>query len=170
MPDKDTAFRKYFQPHYYRQLRALAGPFNLYRRFIFNYADITTILKDLLRGAKRTFAYPEAVKQTSISIKNAITKEAPLTHPDPSAFVYLTTDDSNITMGAVLQHYNDGFWGPLALFSARLQPAVSRYSTFGRELLVVCLAVRHSGHALEGFLFNVFTAHKPHDIRAAFIP
>lgn len=50
---------------------------------------------------------------------------------------------------------------PLSFFSKRLLPAESRYSTFGRELLAVYLAIRHFRHMLEGRPFTVFTDHKP---------
>nr|VZI31718.1 unnamed protein product [Spirometra erinaceieuropaei] len=50
---------------------------------------------------------------------------------------------------------------PLAFFSKELLPAETRYSSFGRELLAIYLAVQHFRHFLEGRNFNVFTDHKP---------
>ena len=38
--------------------------------------------------------------------------------------------------------------------------AESLYSTFGRELLAVYLAIRHFRHMLEGRDFTIFTDHK----------
>ncbi|BHF81682.1 hypothetical protein SprV_0802481500 [Sparganum proliferum] len=48
-----------------------------------------------------------------------------------------------------------------AFFSRKLSPAVTRYSTFGRELLAVFTAVKHFRHFLEGRDFTVFSDHKP---------
>ncbi|BHF74000.1 hypothetical protein SprV_0401708400 [Sparganum proliferum] len=42
-----------------------------------------------------------------------------------------------------------------------LLPAETRYSTFGRELLAIYLAVEHFRHFLEGLDFTVFMDHKP---------
>ncbi len=52
-------------------------------------------------------------------------------------------------------------WRPLAFFSKALQPAVQRYSTFGRELLAAYLSVKHFRHYAEGGRLLVFTDHKP---------
>lgn len=49
----------------------------------------------------------------------------------------------------------------LVFFSQKLKPAETWYSTFGRELLGVYLAVRHFRYILEGHEFHVLTDHKP---------
>lgn len=46
------------------------------------------------------------------------------------------------------------------IFSKKMTPAETRYSTFDRELLAVYLAVRHFRHLLEGRQFHVLTDHK----------
>jgi hypothetical protein len=50
---------------------------------------------------------------------------------------------------------------PLAFFSAKLEPAQTRYSAFDRELLAVYLSIRHFRWLLEGRTFYVLTDHKP---------
>ena len=42
-----------------------------------------------------------------------------------------------------------------------MKPAETCYSTFGRELLAVYLAIKHFRHFLEGRHFHVLTDHKP---------
>ena len=71
------------------------------------------------------------------------------------------TDASDVAVGAVLQQRVNHVWQPLGFFSKRLQPAETRYSTFGRELLAVYLSIRHFRHHLEGRQFFVLTDHKP---------
>ena len=70
-------------------------------------------------------------------------------------------DASNIAVGGVLQQLVSGTWRPIAFFSRRLQPAETRYTTFGRELLAVYLAIKHFRHMVEGRMFSVWTDHKP---------
>ncbi|BHF65886.1 hypothetical protein SprV_0200890000 [Sparganum proliferum] len=70
-------------------------------------------------------------------------------------------DDSTLSVGAVLQQHLAGSNRPLAFFSKKRLPAKTRYSTFGRELLGIYLAVKHFRHFLEGQDFTVFTDHKP---------
>ncbi len=48
-----------------------------------------------------------------------------------------------------------------SLFSKKMNPAETRYSTFDRELLAVYLAIKHFRHFLEGRDFHVLTDHKP---------
>nr|CDS25349.1 gag pol polyprotein [Hymenolepis microstoma] len=45
--------------------------------------------------------------------------------------------------------------------SKKLTTTEMRYSTFGRELLAIYLAVKHFRHILEGRQFTIFTDHKP---------
>ena len=71
------------------------------------------------------------------------------------------TGSSDFAVGAVLQQKVNNTWKPLGFFSKRLQPAETRYSTFGRELLAVYLAIKHFRHHLEARQFFVSTDHKP---------
>ncbi|BHF70469.1 hypothetical protein SprV_0301352000 [Sparganum proliferum] len=70
-------------------------------------------------------------------------------------------DASTVAVGAVLQQHINDSTRPLAFFSKKLSPAETRYSTFGRELLAIYLAVKHFRHFLEGRDFTIFTDHKP---------
>ena len=57
-----------------------------------------------------------------------------------------------------MQQHRDGEWQPLSLFSKRLQPAKTKYSTFGHELLAVYLSIRH---LFGGRPLCVYIDHKP---------
>ena len=85
-----------------------------------------------------------------------------LHHPSHGAEIALTSDASNIALGAVLkQRTGDGSWKPLAFFSRQLRKPERNYSTFDRELLGVHLATKHFRYFLDGRSFTVFTDHKP---------
>ncbi|MBM6549273.1 reverse transcriptase domain-containing protein, partial [Streptococcus dysgalactiae] len=159
--NKVSAIRDYPVPSTYRQLRQFAGLVNFYRRFIPQCAHKMQPLTDLLRGGEKKFTFPESAHAAFTSIKEAIANIALLAHPDSNAQLSLITDASNSAVGAVLQQLVDGTWQPLAFFSKRLQPAETRYSTFGRELLAIYLGIKHFRHALEGRQFTVYTDHKP---------
>nr|CAX82942.1 Retrovirus-related Pol polyprotein [Schistosoma japonicum] len=66
-----------------------------------------------------------------------------LAHYNTKAPVSIAVDDSDSAVGAVLQQCIGQAWQPLAFFSRRSNDTESRYSTFGRELLVMYCAVRH---------------------------
>ena len=71
------------------------------------------------------------------------------------------SDASNVGVGGVLQQCVDETWQPLSSFSEGLQPAETRYSTFGRELLALYLSINYFRHMLEGLKFCIYTDHKP---------
>ena len=71
------------------------------------------------------------------------------------------TDASDHAVGAVLQLYVDQQWCPIAYFSKKLKPSETKYSTYGRELFAIYLAIKYFRHFIEGRTFKVFTDHKP---------
>ncbi|CAH8648271.1 unnamed protein product [Dicrocoelium dendriticum] len=161
LPDKIQALKDYPAPSSFKQLRRFLGLVNYYRRFIPNCASIVQPMTDLLRGKQRSFHFPDDAKLSFEKLKDAISNIALLAHLDTSSSLSLTTGASDTAVGAVLQQLIDHRWIPLGFFSKRLQPAESRYSTFGRELLAIYLGIRHFRHYLEGRHFTVFTDHKP---------
>jgi len=60
-------------------------------------------------------------------------------------------------VGAVMQQQTNTGWQQLAFFSKALSEAQAKYSTIGRELLAVYLAVRHFRYIIEGRSFFVLT-------------
>lgn len=106
-------------------------------------------------------AWDSAAEDAFLSIKRALAEATLLVHPNPDSPLALMTDASSSAVGAVLQQEVDGDWQPLAFFSRRMNPAQTRYSVFGRELLAMYLSVRHFRHLLEGRSFTIYTDHKP---------
>ena len=152
---------EYPEPTSYKQLRRFHGLVNFYRRFIPHCAALVQPLTDLLRGSPRQFSFPDSARQAFHALKAAIASVTMLMHYQPDAPLALTTDASEVAVGAVLQQFVNQSWQPLAFFSRRLKPAEARYSTFGRELLALYSAIRHFRHILEGREFVAFTDHKP---------
>nr|VZI37577.1 unnamed protein product [Spirometra erinaceieuropaei] len=78
---------------------------------------------------------------------------------------YRALNSATIPDRYTVPHFQD-FAGALfgkAVFTKidLLLPTETRYSTFGRELLAIYLAVKYFRHFLEGRDFTVFTDHKP---------
>ncbi|CAH8667643.1 unnamed protein product [Dicrocoelium dendriticum] len=161
LPAKIQAIKDFPAPTSFKHLRRFCGLVNYYRRFIPRCAQLMQPLTDLLRGKERKFAFPDTAQAAFAELKDAISNIALLAHSESTAPLSITTDASDVAVGAVLQQHVGGQWQPLGFFSKRLQPAESRYSTFGRELLAIYLAIRHFRHTLEGRAFTVYTDHKP---------
>ena len=60
-----------------------------------------------------------------------------LHHPRPHAPTALTTDASDLGMGAVLEQFVNQCWVPLAFFSRKFSPAEANYSAYDCELVAI---------------------------------
>lgn len=158
---KTDAILTFPEPSSFKELRRFLGLVNFYRRFIPHCASITQPLTDLLRGKHSKFHLTPEAKSACRELKETIARLPSLGHHEPGAPLALCTDASQEAVGAVLQQWVNQTWVPLGFFSKRLQPAETRYSTFGRELLAVYLGIKHFQHVLEGRSFTVYTDHKP---------
>lgn len=160
-PERVTAIVNYPEPDSISSLRCFNGMVNHYRRFIPNCASLMAPLTDMLRGKPKRVILSEEAKSAFTKIKQAVADATMLQHPHNRAPLSLAVDASNTAVGAVLQQMINKQWNPIAFFSKRLSPTETRYSTFGRELLAIYLAIRHFRHFVEGREFTVFTDHKP---------
>ncbi|BHF83814.1 hypothetical protein SprV_0902696100 [Sparganum proliferum] len=144
-----------------RHLQRFLGMANFYRRFLPNCADLMLPLTNLLSDPKGPLELRGHALTAFERIKTSLADATLLTHPAPEAPLSLMVDASTVAVGAVLQQHINDSTRPLAFFSKKLSPAETRYSTFGRELLAIYLAVKHFRHFLEGRDFTIFTGHKP---------
>ena len=168
LESKVKAIRDFPLPPSLTKLREFLGLVNFYRRFIPQCSHILQPLTDMLaskgsttKTGNATLEWSEQATSAFHKIKNALADSTLLSHPKPDAELCLMTDASDVAVGAVLQQRINNAWQPLGFFSKRLQPAETRYSTFGRELLAVYLSIRHFRHHLEARQFFVLTDHKP---------
>lgn len=161
---KVQVIRDYPQPQSLRKLREFLGLINFHRRFIPHCAQTIKPLTDLLRGPKKSstpIPWTPDAEVAFTAVKNALAEATLLVHPMPNAPTRVMVDASDVAVGAVLQQYGDHQWLPLGFFSQKLNPAETRYSTFGRELFAIYATIRHFRYFLEGRAFHVLTDHKP---------
>nr|VZI37932.1 unnamed protein product [Spirometra erinaceieuropaei] len=161
LPSKVEAVRNCLPPTSKRQLQRFLGMVSFYRRFLPNCADLMLPLTNMLSGSKGPLVLNGKALTAFERIKNSLADATLLRHPAPEARLFLMVDASTVVVGAVLQQHLAGSARPLAFFSKKLLPFETRYSSFGRELLAIYLAVKHFRHSLEGRYFTLFTDHKP---------
>ncbi|BHF84464.1 hypothetical protein SprV_0902761500 [Sparganum proliferum] len=161
LSSKVEAIRDFPPPTSKRQLQRFLGMVNFYRRFLPNCADLMLPLTNLLSGPKGPLELRGHALTAFERIKTSLADATLLTHPAPEAPLSLMVNASTVAVGAVLQQHINDSTRPLAFFSKKLSPAETRYSTFGRELLAIYLAVKHFRHFLECRDFIIFTDHKP---------
>ena len=161
LPEKVKALQDLQPPTSLRQLRHFLGLLNYYRRFIPHCTDLLSRLSDLLRNRKKK---DELISLNDIQlkafndVKQKLATTSLLAHPVPDSQFSLVIGTA---VGAVLQQQHQQQLQPLAYFSRQLKPAEQRYSTFGRELQAMYLAVKHFQYSLEGRQFVIYTDHRP---------
>nr|CDS31407.1 gag pol polyprotein [Hymenolepis microstoma] len=148
-PEKTQSILSYPAPQSVKSLRRFLGVVNYYGRFISKCAHVLQPLTDLLKGNPKHFKMTSEAEAAFSVVKQELSKATTLNHLDTSSGtrLVLKTDASQVAVGAVLQQ--------------KLTTTETRYSTFGRELLAIYLAVKHFRHILEGRQFTIFTDHKP---------
>lgn len=161
LPDKVAAIKKFPTPTTVKALQEFVGLVNYYHRFLPGIASIMAPLYGALSGRPKDLSWSDTHAVAFQKAKDALASATLLTFPIPGAPLLLTTDASDVAIGAVLEQVVEGLPRPLGFFSRKLLRAERQYSTFDRELLAVHHAVRHFRHILEGATFTIQTDHMP---------
>ena len=144
-PAKVDAILAMPRPNTKVELQRFLGCVNFFHRFLPDIAATLAPLHALTASVstqKATLLWQSVHDEAFAAAKHALCGAVKLVHPDPKASLSLTTDASNVAVGAVLSHGGpDG--QPIAFFSKKMSPAEVKYSAFDRELLGVYLAIRH---------------------------
>lgn len=127
-PEKVQAIRDYPLPKSVRQLRRFLGLCGWYRRFVRNFAAVTSPLTDMLQKNKK-FVVTEEAKRSFEELKNSLCSAPVLHNPDFSRPFSIQCDASQYGIGAVLAQTNDdGDEVPVAFMSHKLTSAQRKYS------------------------------------------
>lgn len=163
LPAKVQAVVDFPRPASVKALQEFLGMVNFYNRFLPHAAHLLQPLYSALRKGKANdpIEWSPQRAQAFQQAKDALASAALLVHPIATAQVALTTDASDIAVGAVVEQLVENVWQPLAFFSRKLRDNECKYSVFDRELLALYLATRHFRFLLEGRPFTAFVDHKP---------
>ncbi|KAK4397318.1 Retrovirus-related Pol polyprotein from transposon opus [Sesamum angolense] len=99
-PSKLYVIHEWPVPSSLMELRVFLGLTSFYRRFVRHYSTIVGPLTDLLKS--NTFVWPPSAMQAFQALKTSMTSLLVFTLPDFSRPFDLTTDASNVAVGAVL--------------------------------------------------------------------
>lgn len=159
-PGKVEAIKKFPIPKTAKEIKPFLGLFGYYRKFIKNFAKLTKPLTHCLKKGMQIKHTAEFVESFE-TCKKIIMNDPILQHPDFSKTFNLTTDASNVAIGAVLSQGPIGKDLPVSFASRTLNPAEINYSTIEKELLAIVWAVKYFRPYLFGKKFNIVTDHKP---------
>lgn len=145
-----------------KELKSFLGTISYYRRFIPGFANIAKPLTKQLRGKSKIIDYDTAEFQDAFSkLKNTMASDLLLAYPDFEQPFILTTDASNIAIGAVLSQLQDGKERPIAYLSRTLSKAEEKYSATAKELLAIYFSAKRFRPYLYGRPFTIYTDHEP---------
>lgn len=159
-PDKVSAIKDFPIPQTAKQIKSFLGLVGYYRKFIKDFAQISKPLtKCLKKNAK--IEHDQNFINAFNTCKHLLINAPLLQYPDFSKPFILSTDASNIALGAVLSQGPIGSDKPVAYASRTLNDSEQRYSTIEKELLAIVWACKYFRPYLFGRKFTIYTDHRP---------
>lgn len=133
-----------------------------YRRFVHHFSSITAPLAELSH-TKGKFKWTPECEEVFKLMKTLLTTAPILVYPDFSKPFYISTDASNVGLGAILFQYDDNNYERVISYASRsLLPAEKNYSATHKEGLGVIWATTKKFHPyVYGRKFYIITDHKP---------
>jgi hypothetical protein len=159
-PDKVDAVKKFPIPKTPRDIKSFLGLAGYYRRFIKDFAKITKPLTLCLKKGAKVVHSPQFVESFN-HLKELLINAPILRYPDFEKPFVLTTDASNIALGAVLSQNDPPNDLPVAFASRTFNETEQKYSTIEKELLGIVWACKYFRPYLYGRKFKIYTDHRP---------
>lgn len=159
-PKKIIAIQNFPIPKTVREIKSFLGLLGYYRRFIKDFAKITKPFTQCLKKGMKIEHNKTFVDAFNLC-KNILTNDPILQYPDFEKPFNLTTDASNVAIGAILSQGPVGSDLPIAYASRTLNPAELNYSTVEKELLAIVYATKLFRPYIYGNKFKIITDHKP---------
>ncbi|CAH0725412.1 unnamed protein product, partial [Brenthis ino] len=154
--NKVEAIQRFPIPKTLKEIRGFLGLIGYYRKFIPN---LSKIIKPLTEATKKNATiditnkkYIEAFE----TCKHLLTNAPILAFPDFNKTFVITTDASDIALGAILSQDNH----PIAYASRTLSSCEQKYNTTEKELLGILWAVTQFRPYIYGRKFILRTDHK----------
>jgi RNase H-like domain found in reverse transcriptase/Integrase zinc binding domain len=158
---KVEGMQKWPRPKNVRDLQSFFGLANYYRRYIEKFSTLSAPLTNAMRGQRKLLDWGKRQESAFHDFKRAYTTAPVLKIADAALDYEVTTDASDVGIGAVLeQEYDDGLH-PVGYASRKLNSAEQNYPTHDRELLAIIYAVREWRTYLHGARFRIRCGHYP---------
>jgi hypothetical protein len=139
--NKVKAIKSFPLPRNVRDVRAFLGLAGYYRSFIPNFAALSKPLTQLTRKDV-TFYWLEPQQTSFDALKEALTSDSVLAHPEFDKPFILSCDAFNYAISAILRQEHSAKERPLIFASRVLNNHEINYSTTEKELLAVVIGVQ----------------------------
>lgn len=159
-PMKIQAIVEYPAPSSLKQTRRLLGMAGWYRRFIPNFAEVTSAITELLKGKGKKFVWTAEAQLAFHTLKSLLSSAPVLTNPDYKRPFFIRCDASTNGVGGVLYQKNDDdVERPISYMSYKLNHAQRNYTVTEQECLAALLCVKKFRPYIEGYRFTLITDH-----------
>ena len=148
-PEKVKAVVNWPRPQSVHDVRSFLGLASYYRRFIHGFSQIAGPMTELTRS-KTKWHWDKAQEDSFLALKISLATAPVLRLPDFDHQFIVTTDASDVAIGAILQQDVGMGLQPIAFASRKLQQAEVRYSAYERELLGIVWALGQWKHYFQG--------------------
>ena len=142
-----------------KELQAALGTLSFYSKFVPNFSSRVEPLRSLLRKDSQGFVWTEEMSLALEDVKSAILNSTALAPYDPKLQTIVTTDASDVGVGAVLSQIHPEGERVVAFASSTLNAAQRRYSVTDREGLACVWACQKWHKYLWGNEFILRTDH-----------
>ena len=158
-PTKTKAISNMPVPRSVKHVRRFLGCCSYYRKFIKNFAKISSPLTQLTKKNQR-FKWTKESQESFDTLKSKLTSPPILSFPDYTRRFQLHCDASSINVGGVLSQKFDDGERPIGYFSRKLKGAELNYSVTELEALAIHESVKFFSAYLWGTSFDIYTDHK----------
>ena len=154
-PEKVKAVLEWEAPKNPTEVRSFLGLAGYYRRFIKDFAKLSTPLTKLTRKGT-DFVWSDACERSFQELKAKLTRAPVLVLPQGGEDLLVCTDASRLGLGGVLMQGGK----VIAYASRQLKEHEKNYPTHDLELAAIVYALKIWRHYLYGERFEVHTDHQ----------
>ena len=159
-PSRVQGLRDMKPPGTVKELQAMLGLFGFYSRFIHRYSSRVEELRRPLRKGAPAFQWTLEMDAAFKDVREAILTSSVLAMFDPALPTVVTSDASDVGIGAVLTQMHPEGERVVAFASSTLSDAQRRYSVTEREALACVWSVEKWHRYLWGNEFVLKTDHQ----------
>jgi RNase H-like domain found in reverse transcriptase len=155
------AIQEWPRPKNVPDLQSFLGLANYYRRYITNFSTLAAPLTNATRGQKKQLSWEKLQESVFHDVKRAYPTAPVLKIANPALEYAVTTDASEVGIGAVFEQECDDGVHLVAFASRKLNSAEQNYPTHDRELLAIIYVVREWRTYLNGAMFRIRSDNHP---------
>jgi len=157
-PEKVKSLINLSSPEDVKGVKRILGMLSFYRRFIPNMAALANPMTELLKKDV-PFCWTSTCEEGLRMMIELLKRETMLSYPDFDKSFTVTTDASQLGLGAVLSQQKEGRTVPIAFASRALRGAEGNWSARELETLGIVWAVEHFREFLYGKAFTLQSDH-----------